>query len=57
MEIGESGDREAVSRVLCSIGVSLDGFVAGPRPSLEKPLGEGGDFEAVVHLRFSIPRD
>jgi dihydrofolate reductase len=23
--------------------MSLDGFVAGPNPSLEKPLGEGGD--------------
>jgi dihydrofolate reductase len=25
------------------ISMSLDGFVAGPSPSLEKPLGDGGD--------------
>ncbi len=29
--------------VRCDISMSLDGFVAGPNPSLEKPLGEGGD--------------
>jgi dihydrofolate reductase len=27
----------------CDISMSVDGFVAGPRPSLEKPLGEGGE--------------
>ncbi len=27
---------------VCSIGVSLDGFSAGPRQSLENPLGVGG---------------
>lgn len=31
-----------VSRLRFQISVSLDGFVAGPNPSEEKPLGEGG---------------
>jgi hypothetical protein len=26
-----------------NISMSLDGFVAGPDQTLEKPLGEGGD--------------
>ena len=30
-------------RLICDISISLDGFVAGPNPSLEHPLGEGGD--------------
>jgi dihydrofolate reductase len=30
-------------RLICDISISLDGFVAGPNPSLEQPLGEGGD--------------
>jgi len=32
-----------MTRLRCDISMSLDGFVAGPNPSLEKPLGEGGD--------------
>ena len=28
--------------VTCHISVSLDGFVAGPRQSIENPIGEGG---------------
>jgi dihydrofolate reductase len=32
-----------MTRLICDISTSLDGFVAGPNPSLEKPLGEGGD--------------
>ncbi|HEU0317709.1 MAG TPA: dihydrofolate reductase family protein [Solirubrobacteraceae bacterium] len=31
-----------MSSVTCHISISLDGFVAGPRQSLEHPLGEGG---------------
>lgn len=27
----------------CDISISLDGFVAGPNPSLEEPLGTGGE--------------
>ena len=29
--------------LLLDISVSLDGYVAGPNPSLEEPLGEGGE--------------
>jgi dihydrofolate reductase len=32
-----------VGKVLAEISMSLDGFVAGPNPSLEEPLGEGGE--------------
>jgi dihydrofolate reductase len=32
-----------VPRVKCQISVSLDGFAAGPNPSEEHPLGEGGE--------------
>jgi dihydrofolate reductase len=39
--------------VICDISVSLDGFVAGPNPTLEQPLGEGGEdlHEWVVRLK------
>jgi dihydrofolate reductase len=29
--------------IFCDITTSLDGFVAGPRQTLEQPLGEGGE--------------
>ena len=32
-----------MTRLICDISISLDGFVAGPNPSLEQPLGEGGE--------------
>jgi dihydrofolate reductase len=32
-----------MARLICDISMSLDGFVAGPNPSLEDPLGEGGE--------------
>ena len=32
-----------MGRVVLDISMSLDGFVAGPNPSLEHPLGEGGE--------------
>jgi dihydrofolate reductase len=32
-----------MAKLRCDISMSLDGFVAGPNPSLDKPLGEGGD--------------
>ena len=32
-----------MGKVVAEISVSLDGFVAGPNPSLEEPLGEGGE--------------
>jgi dihydrofolate reductase len=38
-----TAEEEPVSRLRCHISISLDGFVAGPRQSWEKPLGEGGE--------------
>ena len=32
-----------MTKLICDISMSLDGFVAGPNPSLEHPLGEGGE--------------
>ena len=32
-----------MSKVRAHISVSLDGYVAGPKQSMEKPLGEGGE--------------
>jgi dihydrofolate reductase len=32
-----------MAKLRVDISMSLDGFVAGPKPTLEKPLGEGGD--------------
>jgi dihydrofolate reductase len=32
-----------MGRVVADITTSLDGYVAGPNPSLEHPLGEGGE--------------
>ncbi len=32
-----------MAKLGCQISVSLDGFVAGPNPSEEEPLGEGGE--------------
>src|ERR671926_1380169 len=32
-----------MSKLRCHISISADGFVAGPNPSEENPLGEGGE--------------
>jgi dihydrofolate reductase len=32
-----------VTKLTLDISMSLDGFIAGPDPSLENPLGEGGE--------------
>jgi dihydrofolate reductase len=32
-----------MAKVVAELSVSLDGFVAGPNPTLEEPLGEGGE--------------
>ena len=32
-----------MAKVRCEISMSLDGFLAGPNPSLEEPLGAGGN--------------
>jgi dihydrofolate reductase len=41
-----------MARLRLEISTSLDGFVAGPNPTLEQPLGKGGDLlhEWVVGL-------
>jgi dihydrofolate reductase len=37
------GQSPTVMTVIAEVTASLDGFVAGPNPSLEQPLGEGGE--------------
>jgi dihydrofolate reductase len=32
-----------MAKIRCEISMSVDGFVAGPNPSLEEPLGAGGN--------------
>ena len=32
-----------MTRLTCDISMSIDGFVAGPNQTVERPLGEGGD--------------
>jgi dihydrofolate reductase len=41
-----------MGKVVLDISASLDGFVAGPNPTLEEPLGEGGEglHEWIVRL-------
>jgi len=41
-----------MTKVTCEISMSLDGYVAGPNPTLEQPLGEGGEglHEWVIRL-------
>jgi len=43
-----------VSKVFVEISMSLDGFVAGPNPTLEEPLGEKGEelHEWVVRTNY-----
>ncbi|MEV6153768.1 dihydrofolate reductase family protein [Nonomuraea sp. NPDC052129] len=43
-----------MSKVTCDIAMSLDGFVAGPNQSLEKPLGEGAE-ERLHRWMFDEP--
>ncbi|MFB9682028.1 dihydrofolate reductase family protein [Streptosporangium vulgare] len=44
-----------MSKVTCDMGMSLDGFVAGPNQSLEHPLGEGGAKECLHRWMFEEP--
>lgn len=43
-----------MGKVFSDISMSLDGFVAGPNPTLEEPLGQGGEqlHEWVFGLEF-----
>jgi dihydrofolate reductase len=42
-----------MDKVVAEITISLDGFVAGPNPTLEQPLGQGGEqlHEWAVRLK------
>ena len=42
MSPGGCGSLSAVPRITAHVSMSLDGFIAGPDPSLEQPLGVGG---------------
>jgi dihydrofolate reductase len=44
-----------MGKVTCGISTSVDGFVAGPNQSLEKPLGEGMEDERVHRWMFEQP--
>jgi riboflavin biosynthesis pyrimidine reductase len=43
-----------MTTVTCNISTSVDGFVAGPRQSLQNPIGEGG---ARLHDWHLEPED
>src|SRR5439155_1379308 len=43
-------------RTFLDISTSLDGFVAGPNPSLEHPLGEGGELLHEWAFRLAARR-
>src|SRR4051812_48267135 len=43
MSSGRAAGRQGMTTVKASISMSLDGYVAGPEPSLEDPLGRGGE--------------
>jgi dihydrofolate reductase len=32
-----------MGKIVCDISMSLDGYIAGPNPTLEEPLGHGGE--------------
>jgi len=44
-----------MSRVTCHMSISLDGFVAGPRQSLDDPLGVGGKRLHEWHFHTGEP--
>jgi hypothetical protein len=39
-----------MAQVRLDISMSLDGFVAGPDPTLEEPLGVGGERRAAARM-------
>jgi dihydrofolate reductase len=44
LQLRITGREEAkMPKLILDISTSLDGFVAGPNPTLEEPLGEGGE--------------
>jgi hypothetical protein len=36
-------ERRIMPRLTLDISMSLDGFIAGPNPTVEQPLGKGGE--------------
>src|SRR5919109_1143620 len=46
-----------MSKLRCHIGISADGFVAGPNQSMENPLGEGGESLHDWMLSLAIWRE
>src|SRR5215471_5300614 len=62
MSPGEGPGPTRMTRLTMQITMSLDGFVAGPNASLEKPLGEGAEHLhewlvslAVFHETHGLP--
>jgi dihydrofolate reductase len=45
-----------MGKVVAELSVSLDGFVAGPNPTLEEPLGEGGELLHEWMTRLAVWR-
>ena len=45
-----------MTQLRLNISISLDGYVAGPRPTLEQPLGEGGELLHEWLFRLSAFR-
>jgi hypothetical protein len=47
-----------MSKTRVDLSMSLDGYVAGPNPSLELPLGEGGELlhEWAFKLKSFVSR-
>jgi dihydrofolate reductase len=45
-------DSSTVSKVICTITTSVDGFVAGPNQTLEKPFGDGLEDEQLHRWMF-----
>src|ERR1700709_2598408 len=44
-----------MSRVICHVSISLDGFLAGPDQSFDEPLGVGGKQVHQGHFRAEEP--
>jgi dihydrofolate reductase len=42
MSSGSGERQDGMSSVKCQISTSIDGFVAGPKQSIDNPIGEGG---------------
>ena len=46
-----------MGKVVCSMGVSVDGYTAGPNQSLDLPFGEGGLRESLTRWMFDAAED